>query len=408
MVQSTEVAAGQPDGPPDRPHRIEITARTMFTLLLVLGGAWILLRLAPVILMIIASLMLVGSLNPTVERLQKRGMRRGAAIGIVFGVLLAIVLLLVTLTIPDLLAQATALLEREPVLREQLAQWLARRRMTASLASSLRQINYASLLGNSAQFAFTTSLRVAEMVAYGFGAVFLALYVMLDRDRLRGSLYALVPRTQHIALSRILLNLERIVGGYIRGQVITCVAMGLFMFAVLRIAGVKSALALAVLAGVADVLPYVGGLLALGPAVLATLSLGPIVAGSVAAAILVYQEVESRLLVPMVYGRALRLPSSVVLVALLTGGTLNGIVGAILALPVAAAILMLIDELRVDLPGRADTAEQEQKRSEDDRTEREYTERTEGMPVHEAAAVAVAITTERTRDEEIAASPSDQ
>ena len=219
--------------------------------------------------------------------LQKRGMRRGAAIGIVFGVLLAIVLLLVTLTIPDLLAQATALLEREPVLREQLAQWLARRRMTASLASSLRQINYASLLGNSAQFAFTTSLRVAEMVAYGFGAVFLALYVMLDRDRLRGSLYALVPRTQHIALSRILLNLERIVGGYIRGQVITCVAMGLFMFALLRIAGVKSALALAVLAGVADVLPYVGGLLALGPAVLATLSLGPIVAGSVAAAILV-------------------------------------------------------------------------------------------------------------------------
>jgi predicted PurR-regulated permease PerM len=386
--------------PRPRIHRIEITARTMFTLLLVLGACWLLVRLSPVLLVLITSLMLVGSLSPAVEWLEARGVRRGKGIGIVFAILLGVVLLLITIAIPEVFAQATSLMEREPKLREQLAQLLSRQKLTAPMANSLRQINYAAMLGTSTQMAFSTSLRVVETVAYGVGAVFLALYMMIDRDRLRGALFALVPRTQHVLLSRVMLNLERIVGGYIRGQVITCALMAVFMFALLTAFGVKSALALAVVAGVADVLPYIGGLLVLGPALLATLGHGLAVTGIVAALILVYQEIESRLLVPWVYGRALRLPSSVVLLALLAGGTLNGIVGALLALPVAAALLMLIDELRVELPGRSETPEIEQQRERDEVSEQEYATRTEGLPVHEAAAIAVEIADERKREEE--------
>ncbi len=386
--------------PRARVHRIEITARTMFTLLLVVGACWLLVRLSPVLLVLITSLMLVGSLSPYVEMMEARGVRRGVGIGIVFAILLIVVLVLITLAIPEVFAQASSLVEREPKLREELAQMLARRRLTAPMANSLRQINYSAMLGNSTQLAFTTSLRVVETVAYGVGAVFLALYVMIDRDRLRGALFALVPRTQHVLLSRVMLNLERIVGGYIRGQVITCALMAVFMFALLTAFGVKSALALSVLAGVADVLPYIGGLLVLGPALLATLGQGLVVTGTVAALILVYQEIESRLLVPWVYGRALRLPSSVVLVALLAGGTLNGIVGALLALPVAAALLMLVEELRVELPGRSETPEIEQQRERDVVSEQEYATRTEGLPVTEAAAIAVEIADERKREEE--------
>jgi predicted PurR-regulated permease PerM len=392
--------------PLPRVHRIEITARTMFTLLLVMGACWLLLQLSPVLLVLITSLMLVGSLSPAVEWLQARGVRRGMGIGIVFAILLIVVLVLITLAIPELFAQATSLIEREPKLREELAQQLARRRLTAPMANSLRQINYAAMVGSSTKMAFATSLRVVETVAYGVGAVFLALYIMIDRDRLRGALFALVPRTQHVLLSRVMLNLERIVGGYIRGQVITCALMAVFIFVLLTAFGVKSALALAVVAGVADVLPYIGGILVLGPALLATLGQGLVVTGTVAALILVYQEVESRLLVPWVYGRALRLPSSVVLVALLAGGTLNGVVGALLALPVASALLMLVEELRVELPGRSETPEIEQLRERDEVSELEYASRTEGMPVHEAAAIAVEMADERKREDELAAEPT--
>jgi putative heme transporter len=386
------------------PVRVEVSARSILLLLGVLVALWLVVRLTPVLLVIVVSLMLVGSLNPLVESLQARGLTRGRAIGVIFTLLLVVVLVLVTLTIPDLIAQASELVEREPALREQLAQYLARRRLTASLAVSLRQVNYAALLGSSATFAFAASVRVAEVVAYGVGSIFLALYVMLDRDRLRGSLFAITPRAHHITLSRVLLNLEKIVGGYIRGQVITCVAMAVFMFVLLSIVGVKSALALAVLAGIADVLPYIGGLVALVPAVLVTLPQGLVVVGSVTAAVLIYQEIESRLLIPLVYGRALRLPSSVVLVALLAGGTLGGIAGAMLALPLASALLMLIDELRVDLPGDAASSEKVQQQSDDGVDERVYVERTAGMPAAEAAAIAVAMVRERDKsdsDEEL-------
>ena len=149
----------------------------------------------------------------------------------------------------------------------------------------------------------------------------------------------------------MLINLETIVGGYIRGQVLTSVFMGIFVFGLLTVCRIPNAIALAVFAGLADVLPYVGVFLSVGPAVMAALPAGLATTLVVLVAMLAYEEFESRFLVPRIYGRALRLPSSVVLVALLAGGTLMGIVGALLALPVAAAVRMLIDELRVELPG---------------------------------------------------------
>ena len=114
---------------------------------------------------------------------------------------------------------------------------------------------------------------------------------------------------------------------------------------------------------------------------------------------LAYEEFESRVLVPVVYGRAMRLPSSVVLFSLIAGTALLGIVGALLALPAAAAILMLIEELRVDLPGETVGIEEAQLRKKDGRGEKEYERRTEGMPAEQAAAIAVEMSDDRKKEE---------
>ena len=242
-------------------------------------------------------------------------------------------------------------------------------------------------------------MRVFGAAAYGLSALFLALYIMIDRDRLRGGLFAVVPRSHHIRLSRIMMNLETIVGSYIRGQMLTSLLMSIFTFVLLTACGVENALALAVFAGLADVLPYIGALLSVGPAVLAALSRGPVVAVVVLVLMLAYEEFESRVLVPRIYGRALRLPSSVVLFALLAGGTLMGILGALLALPVAATVMMLIEELRVELPGEQEQPADTDLREADDRGEEEYERRTEGVGAEEAAAIAVEISADRRKEE---------
>jgi predicted PurR-regulated permease PerM len=197
-----------------------------------------------------------------------------------------------------------------------------------------------------------------------------------------------------------MLNLETIVGAYIRGQLITSLLMGAFTFVLLTACGVQNAMALAVFASIADILPYIGGILAVGPAVLAALGHSSMAAGIVLVLMLAYQEFESRVIIPKVYGQALLLPSSVVFFSLMAGGTLMGILGAVLALPIAATIMMLIEELRVDLPGEQEQVADTELRARDDLAEEEYERRTEGVAARQAAAIAVEISKDRKNEED--------
>lgn len=353
----------------------------------VIAGCWLVIRLAPVVLALIVALFIIGTFNPAVDWLEGRNIRRHWAVPLVFIALLLAGLSLGALTLPPLFDQVRALVEHEPELRSKLSAWMAHTSVLRSLAQSVRDVKYAALAKEAAGSVWLASTSAMAYVGYFVSAIFLALYMMLDRDRLRGALFASVPRDHHLRLSRILLNLETIVGGYIRGQALTSALMMVFAFILLTACSVPSALALAVFAGLADVLPYVGVVLSIGPMALAATTQGWITVAIVVAVMLAYEELESRVLVPRIYGRTLRLPSSMVLLSLLVGGTLMGVIGALLSLPIAAAIRMLVEELRVDLPGESvdDTAQ----RVRDARAEREYANRSDGVPATAAAAIAV-------------------
>ena len=385
----------------DRPHviRIEPSPGTIIALLLLIAGLWVLNRLLPVVLVLVAALIIVGTISPAVQWLEERRMRRGMGIAIIFTALLVVTVLVITMTIPSLMTQVTSLLDQEPALRARLANWLAGSHLTSPLAELLRKVHSGDLVKMATSNAIEISTRVVVIFAYMLSSVFLALYIMIDRDRLRGGLFSVVPRSHHIRLSRVMLNLETIVGAYIRGQVITSVFIAVFVFVLLKACGASNALAIAVFVGVADVLPYIGALFSVGAATAAVLSRGPTIVIVVLVLMLAYKEFESHVLVPRVYGRALRLPSSVILFSLLAGGVLLGITGALLALPVAAAVLMLIEELRVDLPGQQEQAEDVKIRERDDRGEEEYERRAEGMPAELAAAIAVDISADRHKEE---------
>ena len=400
----TPVATARPSR---RTVRIEISPKSMVIAVLVVTAGWMLIRLLPALMVLLVALMIVGTLSPVVRRLQARAIGRRAAIAIVFGVLLLLCIGLATLTFPALIAQVSSLIDQEPALRANVVAFLSRYPLTEFLAVAVRDVRYDALVNAAAADVLALSARLIEIIAYAAGAFFLALYIMLDADRLRGVLFLATPRPQHIRLSRVLLNLEAIVGGYIGGQLITCMLMGAFMFVLLTLCGVPNAVALAFFGGAADVLPFVGIFLTMVPALLASLSQGVFVTMLVLVLMLAYEEFESRVLVPVVYGRALRLPSSVVLFALIAGGTLAGVAGALLALPVAATILMLIDEMRMEMPGEDTQRQDVEIQQQDQRNEAEYQRRTQGMPAEQAAAVAVEIShaQKKERDEGPPAEP---
>jgi len=379
--------------------RIEPSSGAIIAVLLIIAGLWMLNKLLPVVLVLVAALIIVGTISPAVEWFEKRRIRRGVGIAIVFTTLLIATILFITMTLPSLITQLMSLVDQEPALRRSLANWLESYQLTNPLATLLRKVHTGDLVKMITANALEISTRVVTILAYILSAVFLALYIMIDRDRLRGGLFSIVPRTHHIRLSRIMLNLETIVGAYIRGQLITCALMGTFVFVLLTACGVSNVLPIAIFAGFADVLPYIGPLFSVGAAVAVAIHRGTAVIIVVLVLMIAYEEFESRLIIPRVYGRVLRLPPSVILLSLLAGGVLYGITGALLALPLAAAARMLIEELRVELPGQQEQAKDVETRERDNRGEKEYERRAEGMPAGQAAAIAVEISADRHKED---------
>jgi len=170
-----------------------------------------------------------------------------------------------------------------------------------------------------------------------------------------------------------------------RGQLITSLSIGVFVFVLLTALGADNALAIALFAALTDIIPFVGGYIASTPVVMAVTPQGLSVTLIVVGLMVLYQEFESRILVPRVYGRVLRLPPAIVLVALLVGGTLAGILGALLALPIAAGLQMVLRELHLALPGESPSPISHQL---DERANEVYESLTEGVTAADAGAIA--------------------
>jgi putative heme transporter len=293
---------------------------------------------------------------------------------------------IVLLTVPPLISQLMRLIENAPQGRDKLIAWLGEFKLARPFIQTVQAVPLNDLVLRAGNAMVGYSADILTWIGYSISTTFLAIYLLADPVRTRGLVFAVVPRHHHVKLARILLELTVIVGGYMRGQLITSVSIAAFTFALLTVFGVEDALALALFAGITDIIPFIGGYIASFPVIVAVSGSGAGAVVFVSILMFIYQEFESRILVPRVYGRVLRLAPAVVVVALLVGGTLMGIVGALLALPIAAGLQMVVRELRVELPGEIPldaTA-----RARDEKAEHIYEQLVEGATAADAGVIA--------------------
>lgn len=366
--------------------RFEVAPRSIALILAALVAVWLFLQLRVLALLLVIALVLAGTFNPLVEWSERQGLKRIYGLILLFVALLAITCLLIFFMVPPLTEQLTQIVSDAPRHREQLIALLQRYEFTAPLARAVQHVGLEQAVTRIESYLVDSAPRAMAGLGYAATALVLAFYFLADGKRTQGTLYAIVPRDYHMRLARILHNLEVIVGGYMRGQIITSAALGVVMFVLLVICKVPNALSLAMFAALVDVIPFVGAVLASAPAVLSALSVSLPVAAVVLAILFTYQEFESRILIPAIYGRVLRLSPAAVLLALLAGGILLGIVGALLALPIAAGIQMMLLELRVDMPG--DDSDDRTALARDAKTEATYERMSAGATAPEAGQIA--------------------
>ncbi|HEX5506331.1 MAG TPA: AI-2E family transporter [Thermomicrobiales bacterium] len=375
-----------------RTIRVEVTGRTFLAILALVAGLWLLVRLWQILVLILVALVLAGTLAPALGWLERHRVRRPLALALVLLALVAAVVGLGMLIIPALVGQVEDLVANAPAWQQRLADTVARVGPLAPQAQTIRTANPNRYLTPLGQAALDYAPTAASGMLDGLTAVVLAFYLLADHERVKGFVFALLPRRFHLRSARLILGLQTIVGGYVRGQALTSLLIGGFTFVLLVILGVPHALALGVFAGFADLIPFIGPVVATVLPVLAALQRGPVTALIVLVALIAYQQLESHLLIPRVYGQTLRLAPVAVVVALLIGGALLGIVGALLALPVAAGIRAAVEEYRIELPG--DQPAEAAERARDARAEATYAREAGGSPAVEAAAVATELATE--------------
>jgi predicted PurR-regulated permease PerM len=366
--------------------RFEIAPRSIVWIVATIAGVWLFVQLWTIGLVLVVALVFAGTFNPLVEWMERRGLKRVYGLILLFLALLVSTFLFIFLTIPPLVEQLSQIVRDAPRHREHLIMLLQQRDFTAPLARALQNAGLEQTVARVETSLVGYAPRALKGFGYALTTLALSFYLLADGKRAQGALYAIVPRDYHMRLARILHNLETIVGGYMRGQLITCAAVGVFTFPLLVICKVPNALSLALFAVLADVIPFVGAVLASAPAVLSALAVGVPVGIVVFVALWVYQEVENRILVPKIYGRVLRLSPAAVILALLAGAALLGMIGALLALPIAAGLQMMLQELRVDMPG--DDSADRSALARDAKTEATYERMSAGATAPEAGQIA--------------------
>lgn len=313
----------------------------MTTILKVIGsglGLWAAYLLWPEFLLFLFSVLMAVTLHPAVRWMEGKRIPRGLSVGIIAIFAVGLLAIFVTLVLPPLTAQMNQLLQNLPEFRGRILSRIPRRypavhKIVNELFESPSAPNVAGRLdrwlawGQSA----VSGLVLAVIV------IVLTLYLLLHGKSLYAWILAFVPRNYREKLAITMHEVSDVVHAYVSGQLLVALLFAIFTAILLTILKVPAAAPLAVIAGFCDVIPVLGILLATVPAALLALAVSPGTAVTVLVAYVAYHLFEAYFLLPRIYGNKLKISSLAVLLALLIGGKLQGIIGAVLVLPIVAA-----------------------------------------------------------------------
>lgn len=334
---------------------IEIPWRTIIRVVMALALIYLVLQLWTQVVVVFIAVIATLALDPAVHRLERRGWSRGRSVLAVVSGLVLILAILIGIVAPPLVDQGAGLVDDLPEYADDLSAVLDR------YPTLQEWIDELSADGGDSNSLFERIMSfVPSILSFGAGIlsgivslfflIVLTIYLLLDGPRLFESYVSRLDPAQRARFKKLRLELTKVVNGYIFGQAIVSGCFGIFAFITLSIAGTPEPLLLAVLAAMLGAIPMVGATIATIPAVLMSLTVSLPAAIVVLVLFIGYQQIENNFIAPRAFRNTLKISSLAVLIAVSFGGALYGVLGAMLALPMAAALPALIRGLREGVP----------------------------------------------------------
>ncbi len=340
--------AAVPDGPiTGRWPPVTYWMKAAAGVLVVLGAAWLLLAIEHILVLLLVSLVLSIGLQPAVTWLERRRFSRVWAVTTILLVGLVVVGAFLALVLPDVIRSISGLVGAAP-------DFLRRLEGGSGLVADLNErFDLVEKLRSVATDVPGTALGlISSLTAFVFNALtilILTISFTVAMPRMREWFARLMEPDDRVEFTEILEESTQRVGGYVLGMLVVSATAGVGTFIALVIIGVPYAAALAFFVALADLVPTVGALIGATVAVVVAVANGGLAPGiATGAFFLVYQQVENYLIHPRVMRRAIHMPAAAIIVAVLIGATLLGVVGALLAIPVAAIVKVVFRELYLE------------------------------------------------------------
>jgi predicted PurR-regulated permease PerM len=307
--------------------------------------------IASVLILVVVSLFLAVGLNPAVEFLMRRGLQRPwAVLCVIVGVLVVFGLFLVTI-VPVVSHQVTGIGDALPGWFDQLQKNGSIRSFDNKYDVSTKVTNYlqsGALAKKLFGGALGLGLAILGLLANVFVVIVLTLYFLASLPSMKHAAYQLAPVSRRERVSLLGDRILRNIGGYVSGAFVVALCAGVSTMIFLFIVGLGGyAVALALVVALLDVIPMIGA--TIGAAIVCVIGFAtdPTTGLICVAFYVAYQQLENFLIYPRVMSRSVEIPGAVTVIAALIGGSLLGVVGALLAIPTAASILLLIREVFV-------------------------------------------------------------
>lgn len=311
--------------------KIEISIKTIVFAVVLLSAMWLLFQIRDIVFLIFIAFLLMTAIHPLVVFLERLRLPRVVGILLVYAVVFGFFGVSLIGAVPALVVQSARLAQELPgFVARVLPYWNIDVSTISQQIAPISESVVKVTLG-----IFSNLVTVVTVLAFTF-------YFLMERSHADEILRSIVGETAAVQVMTILRAIERRLGSWVRGELLLMSFVGVFCFVGLTILHVEFALPLAILAGLLELVPMIGPTVSAIPAVLVALAVSPFLALSVAALYIIVQQVENNILVPVIMKKSVGFAPIITILALMIGGRLAGVVGAVLSIPVALVIQELL------------------------------------------------------------------
>jgi predicted PurR-regulated permease PerM len=321
---------------------IDISTQSIIKVVIAAFALWFVFTIREILIALFVAFILTTAINPVVDRLQKYKVPRAVSALGIFVIIFGLLALLVRLIIPPIANQLVEIAQQLPSLYEIATTRIIDLRDTLPESVQANIQNFLQSLASSLQ---AGAVSGAGAISGFFGGFFslitifvLTFYMTVQENSIKKMVKGVFPKRHHAYMATVVARVEEKLGAWVRGQLMLSLIIGFAVFVGLAAIGVEYALVLAILAGIMELFPIIGVIIAIIPALFLAFTQSPPLALGVLILYTIIQQLENNLIVPKVMQKAVGLNPMVILVAILIGAKLAGIMGVLLAVPVVTTI----------------------------------------------------------------------